>query len=150
MLQPGRNVLTNDLCFAVYDFAVFFDSYLHAQILDRTCMLESCSVPDGPPRLLALFGQHICPKMLLIRVLGQGSSRTGNVLSITWFDLQYVRIGSEMLFTKVLDQELSRTDDVPSMKTWWHVKQLYAKLPTSSMTYTISCLWICSAQSPHR
>ena len=33
---------------------------------------------------------------------------------VTLFGLQYVRIGSEVLFTRVLGQELSHTGDVPS------------------------------------
>ena len=34
--------------------------------------------------------------------------------SITLFGLQYMRIGPEMLLTRVLGQELSHTSDVPS------------------------------------
>ena len=38
-----------------------------------------------------------------------------------------------MCFTSKAWPGVVRIDDVPSYKTWWHVKQLHAKLPTSSV-----------------
>ena len=133
MLKICRDVLIDNMSRSIW-------SCLHVRIvLDARWIIS-----------FALFDQHICFEMFLIRMLDQKSSHTSNVLSIIWFDLQYVRIDFEMLFIKMFDQELFRTNDVLSMKIWWHVKQLYAKLSISSMTYIISCFWICFAQSSHR
>ena len=55
---------------------------------------------------LLKFSTNMCFEMSFIKVLDQKSLRTSNVFSIIWFDLQYVRIDSEVLFIKVFDQKL--------------------------------------------
>ena len=110
-------------------------------VSDRACMLESqnrarCPVDHLAPGLVtyALRWSHQSARPGAFHIKGlardcpYGRCPLYNFIRPTIFPYWL----QDAFHIGLLGQELSHAGDVPSYKTWWHVKQLHAKLSTSS------------------